>query len=71
MRFVVYGVANVPVYAVVEASTAEEARLRAEEISLPSLCHQCAAAGGPGEWHMQDSLGDCVDVNVDLPEKEE
>lgn len=51
-KYHVAGYLTISVFKVVEASSEKEAREKAENLSCPSLCHQCDGAGDddPDAW---------------------
>jgi hypothetical protein len=54
-RYNVSGYLTISVCAVIEAESEEEARTKAESLGAPSLCHQCAGAGGSnGTWQLNE-----------------
>jgi len=62
-KFSVYASANISVFAVVEAETAEQAKEWAENnLGMPGLCHQCSSAGASSdgeaseEWALSDGV---------------
>jgi hypothetical protein len=54
-KYRVWGYLTMGAYAEVEAENETEAREKAGQLGTPSLCHQCAdAGGGDGTWQLNE-----------------
>ena len=54
-KYRVWGYLTMSAYAEVEAGSEREAREKADQLGCPSLCHQCASAGGDGDtWQLNE-----------------
>jgi hypothetical protein len=65
MRYNIAGYLTITVVKTIEANSLEEAIGKADELSPPSLCHQCDSAGKSSEdsWELagfDDPPDDCV-----------
>ncbi len=66
-KFVVYYVSSASSSVEVEAETAEDARMKAdEEFSSPVLCHHCASGVDLGDWHWSARNGPVPDLMAAL-----
>jgi hypothetical protein len=55
MKYIVSGYLTISAVVDIEAESPEEALQKAEELTTPSLCHQCASAGGDeGTWQLNE-----------------
>jgi hypothetical protein len=65
-KFQVSAVVTISLWAEVEAKSAEEAKEKAQELSMPSLCHQCAGGGEDGVWGNSGEFdGEAQDIHVE------
>lgn len=56
MKYRVQGLMTISVFVVVEADSAEEAREKAEDSAVQSLCNGCASPMDESEWHTSGEL---------------
>jgi hypothetical protein len=71
MKYIVCGEMTISIHVEVEADSPEQARARADEAGVQSLCHQCAHGGDrKGEWRTSGEL-DGPPVITDVEESEE
>lgn len=55
MKYTVSGYLTLSAIVDIEANSPEEALEKASELNTPSLCHQCAGAGGDdGTWQLNE-----------------
>ena len=64
MRWSVDGYVTFSAHAMVKAKTEQEAKEKFEELSAPSLCHQCSSAGVGTEESGEVTLNGSDDVTV-------
>ena len=66
--YLVSGYLTISVTAEIRARSKKEARELAEDLSVPSLCHQCDGAGGKDCWQLNGFDDPPKDVVQDMEE---
>jgi hypothetical protein len=61
--YIVTGTVTVSVRTTVQARSPEEAKEKAFENNLPTLCYQCASNDGIGEWSLSGELDGEVQID--------
>lgn len=70
-KYNISGYLTISAFAVVEADSEEEARAKAEQLATPSLCHQCADAGGGDDTWQLNGFDDPPEDAVQYVELDE